>query len=228
MFEYDSTSNDWYQIWPDQKSSNQLYRNQIWPPIAWMDWEAQMEAEWEANGGLMGMMGMTGECTIANAQFDGHDENQCWFNNIILTGNCNVPSMWLLSQATTWSKWCRWWRWRLTASAPPPTWPTARWPCPPWPLLAGSRQKTMGSPKMLHFGSFLGPNAGLFRALLRPTKDCKVGSLAASLASINICIVVRHHCCLAGNNSPFSYLRVYLSNLIQNFKYTWFSQTVSL
>merc|ERR1712051_1139193 len=24
---------------------------------AWMDWEAQMEAEWEANGGLMGMMG---------------------------------------------------------------------------------------------------------------------------------------------------------------------------
>merc|ERR1711874_814062 len=28
---------------------------------AWADWEAQMEAEWKANGGLMGMMGMTGE-----------------------------------------------------------------------------------------------------------------------------------------------------------------------
>merc|ERR1719249_592912 len=28
---------------------------------AWNDWEAQMEAEWQANGGLMGMMGMTGE-----------------------------------------------------------------------------------------------------------------------------------------------------------------------
>merc|ERR1712193_123472 len=27
----------------------------------WADWEAQMEAEWQANGGLMGMMGMTGE-----------------------------------------------------------------------------------------------------------------------------------------------------------------------
>merc|ERR1712192_310073 len=27
---------------------------------AWMDWETQMEAEWKANGGLMGMMGMTG------------------------------------------------------------------------------------------------------------------------------------------------------------------------
>merc|ERR1719495_303206 len=27
---------------------------------AWMDWEAQMEEEWKANGGLMGMMGMTG------------------------------------------------------------------------------------------------------------------------------------------------------------------------
>merc|ERR1712226_715998 len=28
---------------------------------AWKDWEAQMEEEWQANGGLMGMMGMTGE-----------------------------------------------------------------------------------------------------------------------------------------------------------------------
>ena len=36
-----------------------------------MDWEAQMEAEWEANGGLMGMVGMTGKYTIAHAQFVG-------------------------------------------------------------------------------------------------------------------------------------------------------------
>jgi len=28
---------------------------------AWAEWEAQMEAEWKANGGLMGMLGMTGE-----------------------------------------------------------------------------------------------------------------------------------------------------------------------
>merc|ERR1711973_282713 len=28
---------------------------------AWADWEAQMEAEWQANGGLIGMLGMTGE-----------------------------------------------------------------------------------------------------------------------------------------------------------------------
>merc|ERR1711973_18555 len=28
---------------------------------AWAEWEAQMEAEWMANGGLMGMLGMTGE-----------------------------------------------------------------------------------------------------------------------------------------------------------------------
>merc|ERR1711973_470484 len=28
---------------------------------AWADWEAQMEAEWQANGGLMGILGMTGE-----------------------------------------------------------------------------------------------------------------------------------------------------------------------
>merc|ERR1712180_188254 len=28
---------------------------------AWAEWEAQMEEEWNANGGLMGMLGMTGE-----------------------------------------------------------------------------------------------------------------------------------------------------------------------
>merc|ERR1719430_3121807 len=28
---------------------------------AWAEWEAQIEAEWNANGGLMGMLGMTGE-----------------------------------------------------------------------------------------------------------------------------------------------------------------------
>merc|ERR1719206_1528089 len=28
---------------------------------AWAEWEAKMEAEWKANGGLMGMLGMTGE-----------------------------------------------------------------------------------------------------------------------------------------------------------------------
>merc|ERR1711928_143242 len=28
---------------------------------AWAEWEAQMEAEWNTNGGLMGMLGMTGE-----------------------------------------------------------------------------------------------------------------------------------------------------------------------
>merc|ERR1719470_300837 len=28
---------------------------------AWVEWEARMEAEWNANGGLMGMLGMTGE-----------------------------------------------------------------------------------------------------------------------------------------------------------------------
>merc|ERR1712013_122853 len=28
---------------------------------AWAEWEAQMEEEWKANGGLMGMLGMTGE-----------------------------------------------------------------------------------------------------------------------------------------------------------------------
>ena len=151
MPKYDSTTYDWYQIWPDQKSSNQLYGNQIWPPIAWMDWEAQMEAEWEANGGLMGMMGMTGKLNL-----------EAWLALLVnwplslqplsshsligmlgITNNSilSFPSFWLLLQATTWSRWCRWWRWRRTASASPPTWPMARWPCPPWLRLAGNRTK---------------------------------------------------------------------------------------
>merc|ERR550532_1019285 len=51
-------------------------------------------------------------------------------------------------------------------------------------------------------------------------KDCKVGSLAASLASINICgeLVVRHYC-LAGNNSPLAFVFIFIFNLIRNFKY---------
>ena len=95
-------------------------------------------------------------------------------NNSILS----FPSLWLLTQATTWSRWCRWWRWRLTASAHHPTWPTARWPCQTWPLLAGSRRQTILKNQQKDCKK---------KMLNNQQKDCKIGSLAASLASINIC-----------------------------------------
>ena len=54
-----------FQKWPDQIWLNQISLYQIdspkYDPSAWMDWESQMEEEWKANGGLMGMMGMTGK-----------------------------------------------------------------------------------------------------------------------------------------------------------------------
>ena len=54
-----------FQTWPDQIWLNQISLYQIdsteYDPSAWMDWESQMEEEWKANGGLMGMMGMTGK-----------------------------------------------------------------------------------------------------------------------------------------------------------------------
>merc|ERR1719470_592605 len=47
------------QGWMDMMSSMGMDPAQM--EQAWAEWEAQMEAEWEANGGLMGMLGMTGE-----------------------------------------------------------------------------------------------------------------------------------------------------------------------
>merc|ERR1719168_416233 len=47
------------QGWMEMMSS--MGRDPAQMEQAWADWEAQMEAEWQANGGLMGMLGMTGE-----------------------------------------------------------------------------------------------------------------------------------------------------------------------
>merc|ERR1711872_839115 len=47
------------QGWMDMMSSMGMDPAQM--EQAWAEWEAQMEAEWKANGGLMGMLGMTGE-----------------------------------------------------------------------------------------------------------------------------------------------------------------------
>merc|ERR1711936_588696 len=49
------------QAWTDMMSSMMSEEEMAQMEQAWADWEAQMEAEWKANGGLMGMMGMTGE-----------------------------------------------------------------------------------------------------------------------------------------------------------------------
>merc|ERR1712168_835425 len=49
------------QAWTEMMSSIMSEEEMAQMEQAWNDWEAQMEAEWQANGGLMGMMGMTGE-----------------------------------------------------------------------------------------------------------------------------------------------------------------------
>merc|ERR1719348_1277926 len=49
------------QAWEEMMSSMMSEEEMAQLEQAWKDWEAQMEEEWQANGGLMGMMGMTGE-----------------------------------------------------------------------------------------------------------------------------------------------------------------------
>merc|ERR1712055_1170446 len=49
------------QAWEEMMSSMMSEEEMAQMEQAWKDWEAQMEEEWQANGGLMGMMGMTGE-----------------------------------------------------------------------------------------------------------------------------------------------------------------------
>merc|ERR1712055_1095416 len=60
---------------------------------AWMDWEAQMEEEWKANGGLMGMMGMTGDdmqMMIQMMEMKAHC--QCTSSSVAY-GQMAMPSM---------------------------------------------------------------------------------------------------------------------------------------
>merc|ERR1711970_1574706 len=60
---------------------------------AWMDWEAQMEAEWEANGGLMGMMGMTGDDMKQMMQMmEMKAHCQCTSSNVAY-GQMAMPTM---------------------------------------------------------------------------------------------------------------------------------------
>merc|ERR1712002_139457 len=49
------------QAWEEMMSNMMSEEEIAQMEQAWKDWEAQMEEEWQANGGLMGMMGMTGE-----------------------------------------------------------------------------------------------------------------------------------------------------------------------
>merc|ERR1711910_300058 len=57
---------------------------------AWADWEAQMEAEWKANGGLMGMMGMTGEDMLQMMEMKAHC--QC-ISSDVAYGQMAMPTM---------------------------------------------------------------------------------------------------------------------------------------
>merc|ERR1712114_117113 len=60
---------------------------------AWKDWEAQMEEEWQANGGLMGMMGMTGEdMQMLMPMMEMKAHCQCTSSNVPY-GQMAMPSM---------------------------------------------------------------------------------------------------------------------------------------
>merc|ERR1711971_1550934 len=60
---------------------------------AWMDWETQMEAEWKANGGLMGMMGMTGDdMKMMMQMMEMKAHCQCTSSNVAY-GQMAMPNM---------------------------------------------------------------------------------------------------------------------------------------
>merc|ERR1711936_800248 len=81
------------QAWEEMMSSMMSEEEMAQMEQAWMDWEAQMEEEWKANGGLMGMMGMTGEdmqMMIQMMEMKAHC--QCTSSSVAY-GQMAMPSM---------------------------------------------------------------------------------------------------------------------------------------
>merc|ERR1712192_78281 len=74
------------QAWTEMMSSMMSEEEMAQMEQAWMDWETQMEAEWKANGGLMGMMGMTGD----DMEMKAHC--QCTSSNVAY-GQMAMPTM---------------------------------------------------------------------------------------------------------------------------------------
>merc|ERR1719211_310157 len=81
------------QAWTDMMSSMMSEEEMAQMEQAWADWEAQMEAEWKANGGLMGMMGMTGEdMQMMMQMMEMKAHCQCTSSSVAF-GQMSMPSM---------------------------------------------------------------------------------------------------------------------------------------
>merc|ERR1719315_783168 len=78
------------QAWEEMMSSMMSEEEMAQMEQAWMDWEAQMEEEWKANGGLMGMMGMTGEDMQMMMEMMAHC--QCTSSSVAY-GQMAMPAM---------------------------------------------------------------------------------------------------------------------------------------
>merc|ERR1711951_103271 len=78
------------QAWNEMMSSIISEEEMAQMEQAWNDWEAQMEAEWQANGGLMGMMGMTGEDLQKMMEMKAHC--QCTASDVAY-GQMAMPTM---------------------------------------------------------------------------------------------------------------------------------------
>merc|ERR1712243_359876 len=81
------------QAWKEMMSSMMSEEEMAQLEQAWKDWEAQMEEGWQANGGLMGMMGMTGEdMQMLMPMMEMKAHCQCTSSNVPY-GQMAMPSM---------------------------------------------------------------------------------------------------------------------------------------
>merc|ERR1712121_363416 len=81
------------QAWEEMMSSMMSEEEMAQLEQAWKDWETQMEEEWQANGGLMGMMGMTGEdMQMLMPMMEMKAHCQCTSSNVPY-GQMAMPSM---------------------------------------------------------------------------------------------------------------------------------------
>merc|ERR1711971_1332205 len=81
------------QAWTEMMSSMMSEEEMAQMEQAWMDWETQMEAEWKANGGLMGIMGMTGDdMKMMMQMMEMKAHCQCTSSNVAY-GQMAMPTM---------------------------------------------------------------------------------------------------------------------------------------
>merc|ERR1719464_684868 len=81
------------QAWTEMMSSMMSEEEVAQMEQAWMDWETQMEEEWKANGGLMGMMGMTGDdMKMMMQMMEMKAHCQCTSSNVAY-GQMAMPTM---------------------------------------------------------------------------------------------------------------------------------------